>query len=410
MEKKRIIAVILFLSLILSCLYIKTDTKTVKAYTDSDFTFYDISLTHNGEVVGSDDTVTLEVKLNSTFDNKKEIKAGFAISYNNNGYTYFNSETVDLINISENIYRGNFTLKNNDLTKKDPIYGKYFLTGFYCKLFNTVYNEILNEYFDQYYFTYTTPGEISEKYNYKQYCFYYSDECKNSGTHQFDEGKTTKYASETEEGVKTYTCERCGYEKTEIIPKIEIISGIEIIPETETLSKEIHFTLIKPVAPDGTLKMKYSYTGQPIEPEFIAYYKDEIIPKDDYIYTYEDNIEIGLGKIIVKSNTDSVTQEFEIIPQSVKIIKIKTTKNTAKITWEKSDNIKYYQFYISTQNRKWGKNFGYIKCKGNKTTATFKNLKKNKKYFLFAEAVSKGSDNHSYASEITTTTFKTKKK
>ena len=38
--------------------------------------------------------------------------------------------------------------------------------------------------------------------------------------HSWDSGKVTKPATETETGVKTFTCTRCGETKTEIIPKL----------------------------------------------------------------------------------------------------------------------------------------------------------------------------------------------
>ena len=36
--------------------------------------------------------------------------------------------------------------------------------------------------------------------------------------HAWDSGKVTKPATETEDGVKTFTCTRCGETKTEVIP------------------------------------------------------------------------------------------------------------------------------------------------------------------------------------------------
>jgi hypothetical protein len=39
--------------------------------------------------------------------------------------------------------------------------------------------------------------------------------------HDWDEGTITKEATETEEGIKTYTCKRCKETKTEVIPKKE---------------------------------------------------------------------------------------------------------------------------------------------------------------------------------------------
>ena len=52
--------------------------------------------------------------------------------------------------------------------------------------------------------------------------------CISAGTaipakgHSYDDGVVTKEATETEEGIKTYTCTICGATKTESIPKITV--------------------------------------------------------------------------------------------------------------------------------------------------------------------------------------------
>lgn len=187
-----------------------------EAYTDSDFMFYDISMSHNGEVVGSDDTVTIEVKLNTTFDNKS-VFACFDMFYKNeNGSIKEGSQIIGLTNIYDNVYQGVLNFKNTDLFKKDFSDGKYYLNRFGCYVFNMKYNETIGENVTTDYFTYYTPFEKSEEY--KQYYVYYSDECKSTNTHLFDSGEITKYPTPTEPGEKTYTCERCGYKSIETIP------------------------------------------------------------------------------------------------------------------------------------------------------------------------------------------------
>ncbi|MGI6782380.1 MAG: hypothetical protein ACOX56_06160 [Acholeplasmataceae bacterium] len=47
------------------------------------------------------------------------------------------------------------------------------------------------------------------------------DELFEKAAHTFDEGVVTKAATETETGTKKFTCTVCGYEKTEVIPKLE---------------------------------------------------------------------------------------------------------------------------------------------------------------------------------------------
>ena len=47
-----------------------------------------------------------------------------------------------------------------------------------------------------------------------------NDRKQDYGTHTFDEGKVTKEATYTQTGIKTYTCNICGYEKNEEIPVV----------------------------------------------------------------------------------------------------------------------------------------------------------------------------------------------
>ena len=67
-----------------------------------------------------------------------------------------------------------------------------------------------------------TEGHTMSDWTYadeKQHCR--SCECgeKKYGDHTWDAGKVTKEATETEDGVKTYTCSACGGTKTETLPK-----------------------------------------------------------------------------------------------------------------------------------------------------------------------------------------------
>ncbi len=43
--------------------------------------------------------------------------------------------------------------------------------------------------------------------------------------HAWDEGKVTKEPTETETGVKTFTCTRCGETKTEVIPATGVVAS-----------------------------------------------------------------------------------------------------------------------------------------------------------------------------------------
>ena len=49
--------------------------------------------------------------------------------------------------------------------------------------------------------------------------------------HAWDEGKVTKAATETEDGVKTFTCTRCGETKTEVIPATGVMDVTEMFTD-----------------------------------------------------------------------------------------------------------------------------------------------------------------------------------
>ena len=49
--------------------------------------------------------------------------------------------------------------------------------------------------------------------------------------HAWDEGKVTKAATETESGVKTFTCTRCGETKTEVIPATGVVDVTEMFTD-----------------------------------------------------------------------------------------------------------------------------------------------------------------------------------
>ena len=55
--------------------------------------------------------------------------------------------------------------------------------------------------------------------------------------HRWNEGQITREPDGTAEGVKTYTCVKCGAEKTEVIPKKESISDSEVGTTTETTTE-----------------------------------------------------------------------------------------------------------------------------------------------------------------------------
>lgn len=105
--------------------------------------------------------------------------------------------------------------------------------------------------------------------------------------HQFDEGKVTKEATCSEEGIKTFTCSLCGDEKEE---------SIECIPHTyeQTVVREATFDKV------GELKFTCVNCGDSYTEEIPVKEKTAVVtvtnktnvPKDIYNGRYSDRIEL----------------------------------------------------------------------------------------------------------------------
>lgn len=102
---------------------------------------------------------------------------------------------------------------------------------------------------------------------------------KAKGEHTWDEGRVTKEATLTEEGVKTYTCSVCGETKTESIPKIE---PVKISECKITLNDE------------GCI-----YNGDNQYPVITVTYKGRVLTfLEDYDFDAENNIHAGNAAIV----------------------------------------------------------------------------------------------------------------
>lgn len=73
-----------------------------------------------------------------------------------------------------------------------------------------------------------TDWEPDGDVNHSRYCMSEICDAKESDPHVLDSGEITKEPTETEEGVKTYSCQTCWYTKEESIPKIvTIVENLE---------------------------------------------------------------------------------------------------------------------------------------------------------------------------------------
>ena len=114
--------------------------------------------------------------------------------------------------------------------------------------------------------------------------------------------KVTKKPTASEEGVRTYTCIRCGYSYTKAIPKLQPADGA-----AENISKAV-VTISK-----GTC----NYTGKAQKPTVKTVKLGQRIlnPDTDYAVKYRNNVNIGTASVIITGKghyTGTVTKKFSI--------------------------------------------------------------------------------------------------
>lgn len=96
------------------------------------------------------------------------------------------------------------------------------------------------------------------------------------------------------------------------------------------------------------VKYSYCYTGNPIIPDFTV---KNAIEGVDYKVTYENNVDIGMGKIIVTGIGDCIGRvetSFEILPAKPVLTAVKATTSFAgNIRWEEQSNADCYEIRYS---------------------------------------------------------------
>ena len=138
------------------------------------------------------------------------------------------------------------------------------------------------------------------------------------------------------------------------------------------------------------LDSAYSYNGKAVKPDFSIEIGNEKLVKDqDYTVSYENNSEIGTALMVVTgigNYTGTIEESFDIVPQDVKIISVKTAgKKKLKISWKKVSGVNGYILYRSTS--KYG-DYKQIKIIKNSKTVSYTNtsLKDGKKYYYMVGA------------------------
>ena len=138
------------------------------------------------------------------------------------------------------------------------------------------------------------------------------------------------------------------------------------------------------------LDSAYSYNGKAVKPDFsIEIGNEELVKDQDYTVSYENNSEIGTALMVVTgigNYTGTIEESFDIVPQDVKIISVKTAgKKKLKVSWKKVSGVDGYILYRSTS--KYG-DYKQIKIIKNSKTVSYTNtsLKDGKKYYYMVGA------------------------
>ncbi|MEE3344319.1 MAG: hypothetical protein VZS44_09535 [Bacilli bacterium] len=226
--------------------------------------------------------------------------------------------------------------------------------------------------------------------------------------HKWDNGKVTKEATTTSEGVKTYTCTKCGTTKTESIPKkVEQTTEqkTEQTTEQKTTTEKKESTEIPPIL---TIKLDSDnlvdgYTSKVFTKDGIQY-KVEINP-DKSVSVYYWNTKAKKWETIPTEKKQNTTNTYNytivtnkdgtkvvVIKPNTKLAKviltsfISSNKKKAVVTYQKVTNAKKYQVQIST-DKKFKKKVKKYTTK--KTIYKFKKLKSKKTYYVRVRAYKK---------------------
>lgn len=189
--------------------------------------------------------------------------------------------------------------------------------------------------------------------------------------------------AQCEKGEKGLKCKICGEKK-----------DVEIIPPTGY----INFS-----SDPNKYCNHIVYTGKAIKPTVYVWIDEQnrLTEGVDYDVEYIGTCkEIGRHKVIVKFKGDysgKAGRTFEIYPPNVKTKSVKGIKNGFKVEWKKVGKKYDVDGYIVTvmsgnhENKEVGTCYvKQVKIKGkNKTSATIKGLKRNKKYYVFVQSYKK---------------------
>lgn len=217
--------------------------------------------------------------------------------------------------------------------------------------------------------------------------------------HNWDDGKVTVWSTALKEGIKTYTCETCGAEKTDAIPKVSPDTPIQFTDDMVTMDAN-----------------QFTYNGRTQKPGIQVSYDGEIIPPEKYVVTYSDKNSVNAGTYTVtvkmredKGFTIGECKKTYVIKKAVNTLRVKAGKPAVKYKKlkkksrklrvskllkirNKGQGIKKYKLISAKKGKKNFKKFFKINAKKGKLTIK-KKLRKGR-YKLRLSVTAAGNRNY----------------
>lgn len=139
------------------------------------------------------------------------------------------------------------------------------------------------------------------------------------------------------------------------------------------------------------INTSYKYTGKKLTPTVTVKYGSDLLVKDtDYTVTYKNNKEIGTATVTVKGRknyTGTITKTFRIIPDTVKLKSVTSTKSKRiSVVWTGSKTAAGYEIVYS-DNKYFLKNIKtrYI-TKNTVSSTVVSGLTKGRTYYVKVRA------------------------
>ena len=223
--------------------------------------------------------------------------------------------------------------------------------------------------------------------------------------HTWDAGVVTKEATETETGVKTFTCSVCGQERTEVIPMLDKdpITPSDAAADQAKINKKIPKVKTKKISTTANIKKKTMTIKFPVSDVVTNYriqYRITGKPAWNNVWT------AGTGKYTIKGLKRYTCCQFRIAGyvkledgtwessewsaisyrymNAVTLKKVKAGKDigSIEVTWTKDSKSIGYQIQYSTSSKFASGNKLVTVAKTGTTSKTISKLKAKKRYYV----------------------------